>query len=189
MSHGLARRTRPPIRTIVSLALLIFLAAAGRPARAVDASCKPLLDGLLKQIGTPTHIVSTETAAFRGGRTETSEVIYSGGAIYVQLHGRWRKSPLTVEQMRAQQEENQRDAKSMSCAYLRDEAVGGEAAAVYRTHGVTEAGTTDATLWMSKRTGLPLKDEVDLDAGGKLGKSHQTIRYDYANVRPPAGVQ
>jgi hypothetical protein len=188
MSQDFARR----IQTIVSIALLLFVvaaAAAGRPALAADAACKPLLDGILKQIGTPTHIFQTETAAFRGGRTETSEVIYTGGAIYVQVRGKWRKSPLTPQEMRVQQEENQRDAKSMSCAYLRDEAVGGEAAAVYRTHGVTEAGTTDATLWMSKRTGLPLKNEMDMDVGGKLGKSHRTIRYDYANVRPPAGVQ
>jgi hypothetical protein len=186
----MSRDTQTKIRTSVwTAALLISIAAVGRPALAVDAACKPVLDAIAKQIGTPTHLFMTETAAFRSGKTETMESIYSGGAIYVQVKGQWRRSPMTTQEMRQQQEENQRNAKSLSCRYLRDEAVAGEAAAVYRSQGATEDSKSDATMWVSKRTGLPLKHEIDLDVGGKLGKSHRSIRYDYADVRPPAGVK
>ncbi len=29
---------------------------------------------------------------------------------------------------------------------------------------------------------------MDLDVGGTAGKSHRTMRFDYTNVQPPAGV-
>ena len=46
----------------------------------------------------------------------------------------------------------------------------------------------DAQTWISKSKGLPLKTEEDIDTGGG-DKRHMSIRYEYSNVRPPAGVQ
>lgn len=170
------------------IALLVF-AAAGQPARgAVDASCKPAIDAILKQIGTPTHIYATQTSALHGGKPEPRESIYTGGAIYVQVRGQWKRSPMSVQDMRKQQEENVRDAKSMSCRYLRDETVNGETAAVYHSQDETEEGTSEATLWVSKRTGLLLRSENDVATGDK-SKMHLEIRYEYGDVRPPAGVK
>lgn len=171
------------------IALLLSATAAGQPARgAVDAACKPVLDAILKQITTPTHLYATETATFHGGKPETQELIYASDAVYVQIKGQWRRSPMSAQNMRKQQEENVRNAKSMACRYLRDETVNGEAAAVYHSQGETEAGKSEATLWVSKRTGLPLRSENDIDTGAK-DKVHLEIRYEYAGVRPPAGVK
>lgn len=91
--------------------------------------------------------------------------------------------------MLEQQKENQRNAQAMSCRYLRDETVDGEAAAVYFTQ-TTEArtGKSQATVWVSKRTGLPLRSEDDIGAGDQ-DTLHMVLHYDYANVRPPAGVK
>jgi hypothetical protein len=185
MNRKIIVRTAAP----AALALLISLTAAGRPARAanVDPACKPGLDAILKQIATPTHVYATEVSA-PGRKPEIHESIYSGGAIYIQLRGQWKRSPLSTQEMRKQQEDNVRNAKSMSCHFLRDETVNGEGAAVYRAQTVTEAMKSEATLWVSKRTGLPLRSENDLDSGGG-GKMHLTIRYDYNNVQPPAGVK
>lgn len=171
-----------------AIALLILTPlAAVRPARAaaVDPACKPVLDSLAKQYSTPVHLYMTQVAAFRGGKPQSSESIFAGGAIYIQVRGTWKRSPMSLEEMRRQREENIRDAKSMSCRYLRDEAVDGEAAAVYSSQSETEDTKSSSTLWVSKRTGLPLKNEIDLDTGGKLGKEHSSVRYDYSNVRPP----
>ena len=88
-----------------------------------------------------------------------------------------------------QQEENERTVKALSCRYLRDEAVNGEPAAVYVEHSEPEGATSDATTWVSKSRGLPLRLESDIDAGGKMGKSHRSIRFEYSNVQPPAGVK
>ena len=169
-----------------SLIVLLIATAAGRPARAADAACKPVLDAMMKQIATPPHVYATETSALRGGKPEPRESIYAGGAIYVQMKGQWKRSPISTEDMRRRQETNVRNAKSMTCRYLRDETVNGEAAAVYYSQGETEAGKSEATLWVSKRTGLPLRSENDIDTGDK-DKMHMAIRYDYAGVRPPAG--
>lgn len=174
-----------------ALALLILTPLAVRPARAaaVDPACKPVLDSMAKQYSTPVHLYTTEVAAFRGGKPRSSEAIFAGGTIYVQVRGKWTRSPMSLEEMRRQREENIRNAKSMSCRYLRDEAVNGEAAAVYSSQSETEEAKSSSTLWVSKRTGLPLKNEIDIDTGGKEGKQHDSVRYDYSNVRPPAGVR
>ena len=174
-----------------AIALLILTPLAVRPARAaaVDPACKPVLDSLAKQYSTPVHLYMTEVAELRGGKPRSTESIFAGGAIYIQVRGKWKRSPMSLEEMRRQREENIRDAKSMSCRYLRDEAVGGEAAAVYSSQSETEDTKSSSTLWVSKRTGLPLKNEIDVDTGGTQGKEHRSIRYDYSNVLPPAGVR
>lgn len=174
-----------------AIALLILMPLAVRPAgaAAVDPACKPVLDSLAKQYSTPVHIYMTEVAAFRGGKPRSSESIFAGGAIYIQVRGQWRRSPMSLEEMRRQEEENIRDAKSMSCRYLRDEALGGEAAAVYSSRSETEEAKSSSTLWVSRRTGLPLKNEIDIDTGGTMGKERRSVRYDYSGVRPPAGAK
>jgi hypothetical protein len=95
---------------------------------------------------------------------------------------------MSVQGMRRRQEENLRTTKSMACRYLRDETVDGEAAAVYHVRSENEGVKSQAVLWISKRTGLPLRSENDIDTGDK-DKMHLAIRYDYANVQPPAGVR
>lgn len=172
-------------------ALLISLAAAGLPAHTAnaDAACKPVVDAMTKQIGTPTHIYMTDVAQFRGGKPESHEAIHTGSAIYIQVKGQWRRSAMSIQDLQKQREEAESKAKSMSCRYLRDEPVNGEAAAVYHAQSDIEDVKSDSTLWVSKRTGLPLRTEDDSDVGGKMGKRHLSIRYDYANVQPPAGVK
>jgi hypothetical protein len=188
MSQTLESTIRTTLIALL-IAPLVGAAAAGQPARgAVDAACKPAIDAILKQISTPTHIYATETSTRHGCKPEPRESIYAGGAIYIQMKGQWRRSPMSVQDMRKQQEENVRNTKSMSCRYLRDETVNGETAAVYHSQGETEAGKSEATLWVSKRTGLPLRTVNDLDLGDK-DKMHLEIRYEYAGVRPPAGVK
>lgn len=169
------------------LTTLLISAAAVQPARAaVDPSCKTVLEAMRKQLSTPAHAYTVKTPGLGGKKPETREMIRTGGAIYVQTEKGWRRSPMTVEDMRKQEEENIRTAKSMTCRYLRDEAVGGEAAAVYHSQADNQDVKSEATVWISKRTGLPLKSENDIDTGDN-DKQHLSIRYDYTNVAPPAG--
>jgi len=66
-----------------------------------------------------------------------------------------------------------------TCSYLRDEAVGGEVAAVYREQYRSEVGATDATIWISRTSGRVLREEQDGDIVGK-GKGHITYRWPAA---------
>ena len=66
---------------------------------------------------------------------------------------------------------------------VRDEAVSGEPATLYKVHNQTPDGTLDTQIWISKSRGLALKQINDLDVGGGArGKSHTETRYEYTNV-------
>ena len=63
-----------------------------------------------------------------------------------------------------------------TCAYLRDEAVDGQPAAVYREQYKGDTGSTNATIWISKSSGRLLREEQDGDITGK-GKGHISYRW------------
>jgi hypothetical protein len=171
---------------------IIFAALLGsmlaRPALAMDPSCQPAADASAKMLTTPTHITSTTTAAYTGGKPRNTESIYAGNAIYVNVGGKWSRSKMTPQEMLKIEQDNRESAKG-TCHYVRDESVNGEAAALYAVQTDTEVGKSEAQTWISKSRGLPLRTEMDMDVGGSMGKSHMSTRYDYNNVHPPAGVQ
>jgi hypothetical protein len=68
-----------------------------------------------------------------------------------------------------------------TCSYLRDEAVAGQPAAVYREQYRYRTGSTDATIWIAKTTGRLLREEQDGDIVGK-GKGH--IAYRWTTTKP-----
>jgi hypothetical protein len=43
----------------------------------------------------------------------------------------------------------------------------------------------DSQIWISRAKGLPLRQDMDIDVGGKNGKSHSSSRYEYGDVKPP----
>lgn len=66
-----------------------------------------------------------------------------------------------------------------SCAYLRDETVDGQSAAVYREQYKGDTGSTTATIWISKSSGRLIREEQDGDITGK-GKGH--ISYHWSST-------
>lgn len=188
LTPSIPRTPRQP-RLAGTLAALLFAGSLGSlpapaAARAVDPSCQPLAEASHRQLRTPTHIYSTETAAYRGGKPRLTELIQAADAIYVRVDGRWQRSPIKLQGLRDQQDANAREGKG-SCRFLRDEAVNGETAAVYSLHSDSEVATVDSTVWVSRRSGLPLRTEMDMDVGGAAGKIHKALRYEYANVQAP----
>ena len=65
-----------------------------------------------------------------------------------------------------------------TCKYLRDETLAGEAANVYSDAFTSKSGTANGTVWISKKNGWTLKQEVDVDMGAQ-GKGHQSIVFEY----------
>jgi hypothetical protein len=174
------------LRNTVFAALLGSLLAT--PALALDPACQPVAAAGDKMLTIPTHISSTTTAAYTGGKPRNSEMIYAGNAIYVNVGGKWTRTKMTPQDMLKMQQDD-RGSKKGTCRYVRDESVNGEAAALYAEHSDTEVGTSEAQTWISKSRGVPLRTEMDMDVGGTMGKSHMSMHYDYTNVHPPAGVQ
>ena len=164
-----------------------LLSGAAAHGATVSAVCQPLVAAMEKQTNTSMHGYLTTT---EGGKTKTSELIYLGDATYINFNGKWRRSPVTAQMRQQQKAEAIQKAKELSCKYLRDEAVNGEAAAVYSAHADTAADKSSSTIWVSKSRGLPLKLELDTDVGaGAAGKAHRSMRYEYDHVSAPAGVK
>jgi hypothetical protein len=69
--------------------LLLGCALSAAPL-AAQGDCKLVLDAMTKVINTPTHLYLTANA---GGKTRTTETIYTASVIYVQLDGKWSVRP------------------------------------------------------------------------------------------------
>lgn len=161
-----------------SLALLSLFLLLGIASADTSASCKPVLDAMAKTEATPHHAYQTEAGQ------PVKESILADGVIYIQIKGKWQKSPLTMKEMQDQEAENVKDAKAYTCTYVKDESVGNESAALYNFHQVIDENTkSDGQIWISKSRGLILKQEEDFDTGQKR---HMSLRYDYNNVQAPS---
>ncbi len=168
-----------------TVAAVLAVCSFSASALAADNTCQTLLDTRLKLFSVPSHSYTVESLP--GGRSKTSEAIFTNGAIYVLMKGKWVHSRMTPQDMLKQEDENIRDSK-YTCRHVRDEMVNGEAATLYVGHSENDGVKSDAQTWISKSKGLPLKTEEDLDTGDG-DKRHISIRYEYGNVRPPTGVQ
>lgn len=164
---------------------IVALLNAATPVRAASG-CEAALAATMKVLQVPSHLYMTETAGFNNkGKTRNLESIYLNGATFVMVGGKWIKSVITPQDLTDMKKTAER--KVGTCSEVREEAVSGELATLYKIHNQNEAGTIDTQLWVSKSRGLPLKQIDDIDVGaGAAGKSHQETRYEYTNVTAPA---
>jgi hypothetical protein len=136
------------------------LSLMGALPLAAQDSCRPVNDAMDKTMTVPTHIYSAMNRASGGvSKPILAETIYTGGATYVKVAGKWTRGPWTTQQVMKREQENRQKSK-FSCHYLRDESVDGETAAIYSTHSETsdeDVGrqTSDGQIWISKSRGCP----------------------------------
>ena len=167
------------MRALVTLG--IALSPAVVRAQKSPAACQPLVDAERKEIMTPHHVYET-----RGG--SANELISTGGVTYIQLHGAWRRSPMGPKEALAQMQENLDSARAFSCQRTGGESVGGVATVIYAAHVENQGVKADTRTWVAVATGLPVRQEEDLEIDGTPGKTHLSTRWDYTNVRVPAGA-
>jgi hypothetical protein len=146
-------------------------------AQAPPGPCQAVFDAMLKETMTPHHAVTVRSGA------EAGESIATSDTMYVKVRGVWKKSPMTMHAMLAQQQENIRGATVASCSVLSDDVVNGEAAAVWHAHyEQPDLGVSESKVWVSKATGLPLKTEVSVQAGEKTSV---VTTFDYGHITAP----
>jgi hypothetical protein len=146
----------------------------GAKPLAAQGDCRLVFDAASKAFDTPAHLYVTTNI---GGTAQTAEMIYAASAIYVKFGGKWSLST-TMQEMKELEQKNRQNSKA-TCRYLHDESVNGEMAAVYSVHSESPKGKVDSKIWISKAKGLPLRQEDDVD------KVHNSMRYEYGNVKPP----
>jgi hypothetical protein len=187
MSIDIARHSSIAVR--ISSIGFALLACAGAPsAIAEDAVCTRVFDSMIRVIKTPNHTYMSQSTAANGGKVTKSEAINTGKARYLLIDGKWMASKITPEDELQQSDENRKNMKS-TCRLIRDESVDGVSATLYSTHSETEYGVNDSQVWISKASSLPLRQQIDIDVGGSMGKSHTDVRFDYSNVAAPPGVK
>jgi hypothetical protein len=169
------------------------------PASAMDAACQPLVQSQMKMANTPVHIFMTEsrtwskslsraTAGMGMSGAKTSEEISTGKAVYVLNRGKWIDMGASLAGMHGDPNdpEVKKTQAANRCKALPDDAVAGQAAAVYEQHN-PELGI-DTKIWISKSRHLPLRSEITNKAGGPAMTSVTVSTYDYNNVRAPVGA-
>ena len=169
--------------TQLLLALSLLAGAfAPTPARADDASCKPVMDAMMKQIRTAYR----ETITLKG--KPARELIHTTTAFYYHgKDGHWMKVSMTSQERIDAMHET--GATFSNCKQLREEMVDGQPAIVYAAHEETilPAQSIDMEIWIATASGLALKTEADQEKGGH--KVHCSTLFSYDNVQPPAGVK
>ncbi len=145
-----------------------------------DPTSKLVLGALAKLNETPHHQHSSTTVAGAAGAAQEGEIISTGGIVYFTFHGKWKASSMTPKMWADQEQENIRNATVLTCTYELDEAVNGEATAVYKEHNESDVGTADAEIWISKTRGLPIREVIDLN-----GTRHMVVTIDYDNIQAP----
>lgn len=173
-----------PVRATATVAARIETAVGARSfaVAVVDPVCKVVLDANHKTLDTPNHMYTDNLGA--GGKKMGGEMITVNGERYLLMNGKWLKSRMTIADTRAQEEENIKNAKVLSCKQTGVDTVGGEAATVYTEHTENEDTKSDGKIWISKNRGVILKEEIELDSGDPI-KEHISLRYEYGNVKAP----
>jgi len=171
-------------RTVLRLLTCLAVIAIGQTSSTLHAqeTCGAVFDALTKVVTTPNHSYSTRTT---NGKPLISERIYTQGKAFIRINGKWTTIREDTTEL-LQQEADNRKHGTATCRAVREESVDGQRATVYSLHSKTEYATEDAQMWIAKGTGLPLREEMDVDVGaGNLGKSHLSTRYEYGNIQPP----
>lgn len=147
------------------------------PARADDASCKPVTDAEAKLARTAYHEVSTVDG-------KPFEKIYTTTTLSMRnSNGKWMTVPMTPQEIL----DSMRETGSYSgCKVLRTEVVDGQSATVYAAHRIspgTSFPNEDAQIWIGAN-GLTLKTVSDAQVQGR--KVHAESHVTYDNVHAPA---
>jgi hypothetical protein len=168
------------MRITLAMGWVATMVTAAAPARAqLSPDCQAVSNAMLRVNTTPHHAVATGSEL-----REATESIMAGDTNYFKYHGVWKKSPLSPKDNLEREQDNIKNASVYNCRRLPDELLDGALVAVYTAHSETpDVGTTDAKLWISKASGLPLRTDSDLDTGTK---QHLSVRYDYANIKAPS---
>lgn len=169
------------MRRIPTIALLGLAGGcvAASAARADD--CAIVMAAAIAQLKVP--YATTMTTAKPGEPTRQNLVIATGSKMYVQVNGTWRSMAMSTQAMIDQMMATQKKT-TQTCAKAGSDTVNGEAATIYTGHSENGKTIADNRIWISDRSGLPLKLEAHFQDGLTVT---QTTRYD--NIQAPAGAK
>lgn len=141
--------------------------------------CEAMFDAMIAQAKVP--FASDMTSSGGAGSPLKSESRSVGGKSYYQVDGAWHFLPMTINQMVADLIQARKTAQQ-TCTLAGEEKVNGEPVKIFAAHLVNQGGASDNKLWVSERSGLPLRAESHSEEGTTV---LQTFRYE--NIEAPNG--
>ncbi|HEY2444393.1 MAG TPA: hypothetical protein VGI20_01465 [Rhizomicrobium sp.] len=167
---------------VLRVAALFGCAAVFAATGAQADDCDTVQAAMLAQVKVPYR--ASVSFSNLNGKPATSETIFTGAKIYVQVNGAWQGSPMTAQEAADMAEKAYKDSKHV-CRYVGGEQVGGQAASVYTTSFQSPRAHSDSRIWISKSQGMLLK------TWQHIVESNQTMTatYEYGNIQPPPGVK
>ncbi len=167
---------------LLGFALVAATVCWSATASAQD-SCQPIYDALTRLATTPSHSYASMTDP-SGGKATATEFIYMQDKTYMKVGSNWTHGPITPKELLEKEMQNRKNSHA-KCQLVRSDSTEGQAATLYSLHGENEHSKEDAQVWVSKTTGLPLREEADVELSASPGKRHVSNRYEYGNVRAP----
>ena len=166
-----------------AVGIMALLGLGSGIARADDTACKAVLDAVVKQSTVPVRQKMEMESTQASGRKMQSELVRVGDTLYMQLAGQWHKRPYDAAKTIAEAQEAMRKS-THKCEKVRREAVNGESADLYKVHSDGPQGTSEAEIWLSVASGLPLRQHTEMTppSGAKL---RHDVTYEYSNVKAP----
>jgi len=176
------------ISRAVSISCFASLAfeAFGVPAARADG-CDLATAAAIAQAKVP--YATTHVTTVAGEAPARAEMIFTADKAYLQVNGAWRSMDYSPQAQidRINAVKSSAERANQTCEKPASDTVKGDAATVLVMH--TDAGgkRSDAHLWISDKSGLPLKSEIRVDGGNEIAIVTDDFRYD--NIEPPAGVK
>lgn len=158
----------------LAASFLIFLAFAARAGAVEEVivtghkpsadACQRIADAKFEQWAQP-RLSRVQTETFADGTQKTSEKIYTDNTVYIQDGKIWNTMQLFTPQRRV--ESAGAVAKNMGladCAKGESAEESGQTVTIYTYSVGGGDNPTAARIWISNKTGLPVREEMDGEA-------------------------
>ena len=168
-------------RTVFGWLTCLTLITTGPGSSMLHAqdTCQPVFEALTRCLRHQVTVIPPTPC-----RTIAREKIYTQGNAFYRGAGKWMKDSDDPKTLLAKEIENRKQGAA-TCKIVREESVNGQPATLYSLHGKAQHTTEEAQMWIAKGTGLLLREEMDVNAGGSARKSHISAHYEYGNIQPP----
>jgi hypothetical protein len=176
---SIARLTKTTCRWAFCLAGLTLMFSPS----AWSDDCSLATDAAIAQVKVPHGV--THVMAVPGKPEQRVEIIFVNEKTYTSVGGEWHAMPFSSKDMVDTIEASRIRAEQMphTCQKVAGETINGEPTTVLVVHSDANGKPSDAKIWISNTSGLPLKSEVHLGSG-----TVASDEFRYGNITAPPGV-
>jgi hypothetical protein len=169
-------------------ALAAALAAVVLPSAALaDNACQTIAQAKFQQWEQP-RILRQAVYTMPDGNVKKTEEVFTQGVLYAFRNGVWRSGPLDVHQHQAPSAEAiARNLDAVDCERAGTDTVDGEPVDIYTYNTNSNHVDAKVTVWVSARSGLPLRTDMEDATPQRHQAASVSARYVYnADVVVPA---